>query len=458
MTQEPTHPIIEGAMSQGRLRQEVGLVVQQELEIAGITEASFSALKEEAQAVATIEVTDEDTLAQVQKVITKCVRMRSTIKGAIEPGKKYAHQLHKCYTSNENEFTSTVDAIEAPLKEKKMAFLAEIDRKRKEAEEAEQRRQQERRTFAMQCGFIPDLHEWVNGTTRITDNQLITHDAEVWKTLERSMRGIWEEAEERRRYKEAKMLADAEALRQQEADIARRQKELEERGEKMREAMNTSRRNELMALGCVEYVKNGFPFIGINGLWSLPPDNLHAFSDAEWESKLLAAKLAVEERNLALKEAQEREAREALIADRVKRLREAGWEDNHDRICLMENGNKAADFYPHVLADWREDDVDVLIQRGQAELTRREAARQEQLRLEAEAAARKRLEEEAARKERDEAERQAKMGDAEKWEEFVEAVKAAAPKMSSSIGQHAVKYVVDTVEKVTPGVRRDLGA
>lgn len=454
MTQEPTHPIIEGAMSQGRLRQEVGLVVQQELEIAGITEASFSALKEEAQAVATIEVTDEDTLAQVQNVITKCVRMRSTIKGAIEPGKKYAHQLHKCYTSNENEFTSTVDAIEAPLKEKKMAFLAEIDRKRKEAEEAEQRRQQERRTFAMQCGFIPDLHEWVNGTTRITGSQLITQDAEVWKTLERSMLAIKEEAE-------AKKLAEEEErekLLEAQADLERRQKELEEREKKMREAMNTSRRNELMALGCVEYVKNGFPFIGINGLWSLPPDNLHAFSDAEWESKLLAAKLAVEERNLALKEAQEREAREALIADRVKRLKEAGWEDNHDRICLMENGNKAADFYPHVLADWREDDVDVLIQRGQAELARREAARQEQLRIEAEAAARKRLEEEAARKERDEAERQAKMGDAEKWEEFVEAVKAAAPKMSSSIGQHAVKYVVDTVEKVTPGVRRDLGA
>ena len=101
-------------MSQGRMRQEVSLVVQQELEIAGITEASFAALKEEAQAVATIEVTDEDTLAQVQKVITKCVRMRSTIKGAVEPGKAKAHMLHKAYVANEKEFTSTVDAIEAP--------------------------------------------------------------------------------------------------------------------------------------------------------------------------------------------------------------------------------------------------------------------------------------------------------------------------------------------------------
>lgn len=463
------HPIIEGAMSQGRMRQEVSLVVQQELEIAGITEASFAALKEEAQAVAAIEVTDEDTLAQVQKVITKCVRMRSTIKGAVEPGKKYAHQLHKCYTSNEKEFTSTVDAIEAPLKEKKMAFLAEVDRKRKEAEEAEQRRQQERRAFAMQCGFIPDLHEWVNGTTRFTDARLITTDDLVWHNLERSMLAIKEEAEERRRYEEAKMLADAEALRQQQAEIERRQKELEERERKIREAVNEARKNELLALGCQEwkFLDEYEDYQWIVGVdqhsFGLQATRLHTFSDTEWADEILAAKAAVEKRNLALKEAQEKAAREALVQERVERLKAAGWE-----LCATERGQAIGlsitkgtstiwdEYYVDSIAIWNEINFLGLVEDGQAELARREAARQEQLRQEAEAAARARFEARAAEAAIAEAERVSRMGDAEKWEEFVRAVASAAPKMSSAIGQHAVKRVIEGLDKMTPGILQDL--
>lgn len=46
--------------------------------------------------------------------------------------------------------------------------------------------------------------------------------------------------------------------------------------------------------------------------------------------------------------------------------------------------------------------------------------------------------------------------DADKWQTWVAVVKAAAPKMHSAIGQHAVDHVIGGMDKITPGLLADL--
>jgi hypothetical protein len=499
--------------------EEVGLTVQQRLMKAGITEEQLSSLRSAIQPYMR-PVHTKAELEELQKnALTPLVKMRTKIERICKKGREEANMIRNAWIAEEKTYTRMVKELEEPLNKYKEEFRAEQERIKRE-EEAEAERQLQVRYAALDSigcvrrAAVGDTPErYVMGELSIPLDTINSADADTWDNLLRSARMIAEEVEAKKRYEEAKMLADAEALRQQEADIARRQKELEEREKKMRkseliavgcvevgdnlcivsvgdsvhsyfeqpvaslatmsqeewdaclsgakekvafvrqmeeeeemrEAVNEARKNELLALGCVEYVKNGFPFIGINGLWSLPPDNLHAFSDAEWESELLAAKLAVEERNLALKEAQEREAREALIADRVKRLKEAGWSHNPPSVCLE---LILPGFTQPQLCDPTCDDHDfeAAVAAGQAELARREVARQETLRQEAEAAARERLQQEQAAAAKAEEERVAKMGDAERWDSWVKFVIDSAPKMESEAYMARVRNVIEELD------------
>jgi hypothetical protein len=412
------HPIIEQVKSQGRIRQEVGLVVQEELAIAGVTETSFAELKEHAEALMDLQVIDKASLADVQAFLTKAGRMKTTIKQAIEPGKKWAHQLHKSYTSNENEFIATVEAIEEPLKAKKQAYLDRIDREEAERQRLIAEMQEVRKAAIMGTGALffpgPPAHKYVLGTTEVTVREVLEADHTTWSNLLRSfeviaaeLAEINAEKERQRDYEQAKMLADLEALRQQEADVARRQRELEEREAKMRETVNIARRNELLALGCQAWSErteagSEYGIIGVDeGNFGLQIYRLHAFSDTEWADELLAAKAAVEERNLAQKEAQEKAAREALVQVRKERLLKNGYVDSVDgkgvRIDTTD-GEVGGSHYVWLdtLDMVTEDDMERYVSIAQAELARREAAHQEQLRQEAEAAARVRIQQEQA--------------------------------------------------------------
>jgi len=465
------HPIIEQVKSQGRIRQEVSLVVQEELAIAGVTETSFAELKEHAEALTDLQVVDKASLADVQAFLTKAGRMKTTIKQAIEPGKKWAHQLHKSYTSNENEFIATVEAIEEPLKAKKQAYLDRIDREEQERQRLVAEMQEARKAAIMGTGAVfvqgPPAHKYVLGTTEVTVREVLEADHETWGNLLRSfeviaaeLAEINAEKERQRDYEQAKMLADLEALRQQEADVARRQRELEEREAKMRETVNIARRNELLALGCKAWSErteagSEYGIIGVDeGNFGLQIYRLHTFSDTEWADELLAAKAAVEERNIAQQQAQEKAAREALVQERVERLKAAGWEmlpDGSLRMSFEHGDVGETAIIPHeYIADMNDWDVVLGISKGSDEIARRAAAHQEQLRQEAEAAARVRLEAEQAAADKAEADRVAKMGDEERWKEWVELVHNTYPKMVSDDYKKRVTNVLYAMQTNDP--------
>jgi hypothetical protein len=301
------------------------------------------------------------------------------------------------------------------------------------------------------------------GSTEVTVREVLEADHTTWTNLLRSFEMVAAELAEIKEQQEREQWELAERLQEQErqqqaaaAELERRQREMDEKEAKMREAVNEARKNELLAIGCdawSERNENGSDY-GVIGVgknasegFALKISMLHTVEDAKWAAILVEAKEEAEERNLAQQQAQEKAAREALVQERVERLKAAGWLHNPPSVCLelMLPG-----FTQPQLCDPTCDDHDfeAAVAAGQAELARREAAHQEQLRIEAEAAARVRLEAEQAAAAKAEEERVAKMGDAEKWTAWVAQIQSTAPVMKSDEYMDKVDKVLVRVESL----------
>jgi hypothetical protein len=159
---------------------------------------------------------------------------------------------------------------------------------------------------------------------------------------------------------------------------------LEEREAKVREDIIMQRANQLQA-ACPDMLVGEGVLIA----------QLLDYTDEQWSAKVAEV---VEEKAKAAEElriAQEKAAREALVQERVEKLKAAGWSHlkSYDGKDLVQLGNDDA---PIIVETFTPDVFDACISAGQAAIARRAAAHQEQLRQEAEAAARVRLEAEQA--------------------------------------------------------------
>lgn len=407
MTEEATMPTTQ---TPGRARQEVGLLVQEELQIAGVTESSFVALKEEAQALALADINSDADAQAIQKVITKGVRLCTTISAAIEPGKKWAHQLHKAYTSNENEFLGTVKAIIEPLKQKKEAWVSR--KEQAEREELEKQGAVIKGRFAALEGFgftrrtgVGREDYFSNGSTEIEIMAVSSANDEVWTNMLKGIETAYREEQDRKEAAERAEEEAREGIRRQQEEHEAKARALKEKEDALNARINEARKNELLALGCeiwVSDVVGGDPEtligeeerIGVansNGTirFALYADALHEHADAQWADELLAAKAAVEERNLWLEKKRIAGEREQLIASRVKALKEAGWEQGGTgagAIAAMNpatfglfsvDSNAVTRTISQPLDALTEDDMAVMIALGNAELARRQAAKEE---------------------------------------------------------------------------------
>jgi len=218
--------------------------------------------------------------------------------------------------------------------------------------------------------------------------------------------------------------------------------------------VNEERKAELLALGMVIVQgQNGEGLVvkavdGAGGAFYYST-LLHTYEDWPKEVELVKSLIAARD---------EAAYHERLINERTERLIAAGWECDDERIWLTEEGRKTSSFFPHalVLPTWTEEGINELVSRGQAELVRRKTEQEERLRKEGEERERQRIAAEAEQKRIDDERRAAQMNDSEKWQQFSEAIKAAAPTMSSEIGKHAVKRVLTGLEAMTPGLLADL--
>jgi hypothetical protein len=394
----------------------VTLTIQEELDQAlvraNITEAVLQQLLEKALPHAR-PIENEEQFREAERARLDIRKVRLLGEKGIEAVDRRYLELRQASLARKKELLEKINEPELLIEVHTTAW-----KRRKEEEEAERLRQieamrEERKALIMGTGatFVPGppAHKYVLGTTEVTVREVMEADHTTWTNLLRSFEMVAAELADLKAQEEERQRELAERLEQQQreqqaaaAELERRQRELEEREAKMREAVNEARRNELLAIGCQEAIgtKNGNIYgdvlVGVDGgNFMLKQKDLHTFSDPQWADELLAAKAAVEERNLAAKAAQEKATREALVQERVERLKAAGWSHlkSYDGKDLVQLGNDDA---PIIVETFTPDVFDACISAGQAELARREAARQEQLRQEAEAAARVRLEQEQA--------------------------------------------------------------
>jgi hypothetical protein len=286
-------------------------------------------------------------------------------------------------------------------------------KKKLEAEEAERQRlmtemQEARKAAIMGTGatFVPGppAHKYVLGSTEVTVREVMEADHETWGNLLRSFEVIAAELAEISAEKEREQKELLERLREQERkqkeaqqELERRQREMDEKEAKMREVVNEARRNELLVLGCQELQDGRIAALtlldqgsSVIHKFSLRISDLHELTQDEWQGEVLAAKLAIEEVSIA-------SAREALVQERVEKLKAAGYAVSEDgRGVHIDFPGGEHGYHIDKLADVPEENIERRVRDGQAELARRAAAHQEQLRQEAEAAARVRLQQEQA--------------------------------------------------------------
>jgi hypothetical protein len=383
-------------------------------------------------------------------------------------------QINSCDYDTWNNLVRSAEIVAAEEREKKEAeeraareeqerIQAEQERLRIEAQRLEKEKQE---LIALRVQSRTDRLLAIGMTTGSDGQLYITHgnmalmnvvpsdlgemSAEGWEELQAE---AWRMVEKR-----LKLIEEAQVWAEQQNQAAERQRKLDERMNRLLSAgwayRDTDGDSEP---DMVLYNEDGQVIEAriIEGMFGLTGMS---------EEKMLLCEASGHQMQERKREKAEKEAeRQRVIADRVKRLKEAGWvtgDKYQDGFFLVDKDGTQVDGwyigpFEAVMA-FTEESMSKAIQRGQAELARREEERQAKLKAEAEEAARKKMEEEAAAKAKEEEDRKAKLSDADKWTEWVALVKQSAPDMLSPIGHHAVKRVMAGLDSMTPGLIADL--
>jgi hypothetical protein len=382
-------------------------------------------------------------------------------------------QINSCDYDTWNNLVRSAEIVAAEEREKKEAeeraareeqerIQAEQERLRIEAQRLEKEKQE---LIALRVQSRTDRLLAIGMTTGSDGQLYITHgiialmnvvpadlgemSAEGWEELQAE---AWRMVEKR-----LKLIEEAQVWAEQQEQAAARQRKLDNRMKLLTDAGWVYRKDQEPEPDMVLHGLSGNVVLsciidGENGLLNVTDQQVQEWVDAGEEVK----------ENILMQKEKEAE-RQRVIADRVKRLKESGWvtgDKYQDGFFLVDKDGTQVDGwyigpFEAVMA-FTEESMSKAIQRGQAELARREEERQAKLKAEAEEAARKKMEEEAAAKAKEEEDRKAKLSDADKWTEWVALVKQSAPDMLSPIGHHAVKRVMAGLDSMTPGLIADL--
>ena len=358
--------------------------------------------------------------------------------------------------------------VEEPLVLIGVPMAAYRAKKAKEEEEraaAIKQENDEREQKVIELGFVrhpgPPEHRYILEDMVVGITSIINVPHDVWTNTFNDMRMKSEEVMAARAEQDAMDRLDAAMAEQRqreqdarEAELAQREADLKAKEEAASAKLNESRKNELLALGCEDEGYRVSVFYNDRNLFLLFVENLHTLSDAQWSDEILAAKAAIEERNLIEKEAQDKAAREALVNERTEKLKAAGWtveqtEDGPVMDLELSGHGTGTRFFVETIARMEDAPFNDLVNMGQAETTR--------LQQEADKAARKKMEDEFAERQEaerlqaieDEAKRVAALGDAEKWAEWTKSLGMTAPLMKTEQGKDAVRKVLDLIDAKT---------
>lgn len=298
----------------------------------------------------------------------------------------------------------------------------------------------------------PVTKVWSLEGVAVSDAALAGMSVEDWESTRQSFYDAQAAVEEReRKAKEEREQAieqQAQAVRKQQEENDRRSQELAAKEAAMNARVNESRKQELQIIGC-DVIE---PRVGIGArgteLFSLYIPDLHKFTDEQWAEQVLAAKLAMEDRNLWLEEKKAEEARQAIINEREEKLKAAGWEvDGNGRFLLRTSHDTL--LYDAMVAVM--DNVfPEVIERGHKELARRKEAEAEAIRQQE----RERIAAEEEQRKKVDAMHKALMGDMELWEDWIVQFKKLAPTMATERGKFSVSRLLKHVDELTDGLRK----
>jgi len=439
------------------------LTVQQVLVRAGITDDTIDKVREEVKRFMRPITSDAD-LKELQPVLTKLVKMRTTIKHVCEKGREEANMVRNAYIKVQKQYTSYVAQIEDPLVKYKDEWKQAQERAKREEEEEAERQRQFRYAELEKIGCVrraasgTDPERYVIGDAVILLDLIDTADASTWDNL---VRQTWMIADEQREKAEAEEAAKRAEQQRLEAE----RKALEEREAKLKAMVQTIRNariKTLMEAGWAQG-KEDMQLYGTDNndvpVQVCPIDMLADYDDAEIAVLVKAGneqrekRKAAEEELLALKK--EAEEREALNEKHKGILLKCGYELNPTINAMVLTGQDGATINQALVAElWTLDTVRLtqLVTDGNCELDRRKQDEEERIRQQE----RERLEAERVAAEKREAERVAALGDVDRWNEWVAAIKASAPAMTSAIGKQAVDRATKYLNDLSPGVIRDL--
>ncbi len=515
------------------------LTVQQVLVRAGITDDTIDKVREEVKRFMRPITSDAD-LKELQPVLTKLVKMRTTIKHVCEKGREEANMVRNAYIKVQKQYTSYVAQIEDPLVKYKDEWKQAQERAKREEEEEAERQRQFRYAELEKIGCVrraasgTDPERYVIGDAVILLDLIDTADAPTWDNLVRQTRMIADEQREKAEAEEAAKRAEQQRL---EAE----RKALEEREAKLKAMLLSARTAELKAMGLAEEA-GGYLSILSHAptptvLFRVTKQELEQWDDDQYEVAKRTAEEIIDNRVREAEKAQKEMARQHLIRTRVKTLMEAGWAQGKEDMQLYgtDNNDVPVQVCPiDMLADYDDAEIAVLVKAGNEQREKRKAAEEELLALKKEAEEREalnekhkgillkcgyelnptinamvltgqdgatinqalvaelwtldtvrltqlvtdgnceldrrkqdeeerirqqereRLEAERVAAEKREAERVAALGDVDRWNEWVAAIKASAPAMTSAIGKQAVDRATKYLNDLSPGVIRDL--
>jgi hypothetical protein len=426
-------------------------------------------------AAAVPPVTDPDTEQQALKAL-KEVNKWSVI------GRKNIAAIHQRSVDTWKLSGRVSKEIEGRLREPELLieaklapYRAEQQRKREEQEAmvAAMREQRKNDLLALKYVFVPGPpeHRYELEGVGVSVRDIMDDDELTWghKMITFRMHGEQVAAriaeEERLRQEEADRLERQrkeqeereQELARREAEMQRREKEAEEAKEAARKAevaaVENGRLAELAALGIDAQMYYKQHFLGE----SIQPP-LAEYEPMEWPIVVARAKELIERIVKHEEEAAERiraeKERQALINERVEKLKAAGYEDTGDGHMLLKTESDQWGFvaYPIFLVASDDFNLDEAVSLGRAELGRRkeaEAAKEAAAEEERKAAMQRLLDAQNKPAEKPAAET---LTDEDLWLQWID----AAPKMSSAIGNHGVSSAVKYLKDMTPGLFRDM--
>jgi len=436
---------------------EVSLTPDQEIDerikSAGISQEQVDAM------YATIEphakpITTNEEYLEAKKALKQATDMRLKSEKLIEKIHTGIVALWKRSNAAKSEKLAWVGGPEAKLKPFVQAYEEEQARIRKEEEERVQAMKEERKNELLALGYTfvpgPPAHMFVLGEVSITMREVLEDDHETWTNKFRTLRSHAETVAETRRQEEEERRAFQAALDEQAEANRQEEARLQAEREELQKQKGMARMDRLWAIGA--QLKGN--------TWFLPGDAelasdqfLMGCEDQHFTDQIEHAKGLIEAD--ARKKEIEAE-RKKVNAERCAELLNMGCEVRGDYIgVFLPTGHIGVNFRGDNLhsilpAKWEEDKEFV----AKALKKKAELAEAEKERIRTEERERiKREEQQAAEKEK---ERQAALSDVQLWEQWMEAIRTSAPKLTSATGTHAVKRVLKHLEDLSPNVLKDL--